>query len=93
MNEEQLKIVIKTIADQTHKELEIVKKELEGIEKQGKETEKIAESFQKVAKKAAVAAAGVTALVAGMVKLGNESINLQKIYGRLEAVPAKIRKL
>lgn len=85
MNEEQLRIVIKTIADQTHKELEKVKKELEGIEKQGKETEKIAESFQKVAKKAAVAAAGVTALVAGMVKLGNESLNLQKIYGRLEA--------
>lgn len=85
MNEEQLKIVIRTIADQTHKELEKVKKELQQVEKQGKETEKIAESFQKVAKQAAVATAGITALVAGMVKLGNESLNIQKIYGRLEA--------
>jgi phage-related protein len=85
MNEEQLKIVIRTIAEQTHKELEKVKKELQQVEKQGKETEKIAESFKKVAKQAAVAATGITALVAGMVKLGNESLNIQKIYGRLEA--------
>ena len=82
---EELKIVLRTIAEQTHKELDKVRKELKEVEKQGKETEQIGEAFQKVAKKAAVATAAITTLVAGMVKLGNESLNIQKIYGRLES--------
>ena len=84
MNEE-VKIIIKAIVDQAVKEVNKVKKELQEVKKQGKETEKVQESFKKVAKQAAVLTTTVTALVAGLVKLGTEATNMQKTYGRLEA--------
>ena len=84
MNEE-LKIVIRAITEQAQKELKKVKKELKDLAGAGSETEQIAESFENIAKKAAIATTAITALVAGMVKLGTESANIQKIYGRLES--------
>lgn len=84
MNEE-VKIIIKAVVDQAVKEVNKVKKELQEVKKQGKETEKVSESFKKVAKQAAVLTTTVTALVAGLVKLGTEATNMQKTYGRLEA--------
>lgn len=84
MNEE-VKIIIKAVVDQAVKEVNKVKKELQEVKKQGKETEKVSESFKKVAKQAAVLTTTVTALVAGLVKLGTEATNMQKAYSRLEA--------
>jgi hypothetical protein len=85
MNSEELKIVIKAVTDQFEKELSAVKKELKDVEKQGKSIEGLKDSFSKVAKGVAAATVAVTGLVAGISKLGSESVNLQKIYGRLES--------
>lgn len=82
---EDLRIVIKAITDQFEKELQEVKKELKGLEKEGKKVEGLKDSFSKVAKGVAAASVAITGLVASITKLGNESVNLQKIYGRLES--------
>lgn len=82
---EDLKIVIKAITDQFEKELEEVKKELKSLENEKKSVEGLKDSFSKVAKTVGALSVAITGLVAGMSKLGNEAVNAQKIYGRLEA--------
>ena len=84
MNEE-LRIVIRAITEQAKKEIAKVKKELNDLAGTREGTEQVAEAIESVGKKAAIAAAGITALVAGLVKLGNESLNIEKTYNRLES--------
>lgn len=83
MNEE-LKIIIKAVADEAKKELAKVKKELEKVEEQGKDAGKsIDESMKAIGKGITVAVGAVIALTTAMAGLGKASMEYQKAQARL----------
>jgi hypothetical protein len=84
MNEE-LRIVIRAITEQAKREIQKVKKELNDLAGACKGAEEVGDAIESIGKKALIATTGITALVAGLVKLGNESLNIEKIYNRLES--------
>lgn len=82
---EGLVIRIRVASDQAKKELDKVKKALNEVKKEGTKIKEVGESFKEVAKDVAVLTTAVTALVAGLTKMGTTAVSLQKTYGRLEA--------
>lgn len=83
MNEE-IRIVIKAIADEAQQELKEVREELQKIKDEGKEADKgLKESFSKIAKGAAIAIGAITALVGAMVALTKSSMEFQKAQAKL----------
>ena len=85
MNEE-LKIIIKAVADEAKKELESIKKELEKIEKQGEKAGKAMDDTMAGIKKGVTVAIGsVVALTAALVNLGKSSMDYQKVQGKVNS--------
>ena len=85
MNEE-LKIIIKAVADEAQKELEGIRKELEKVQKQGdKAGKELDSSLAKVGKGAAVAVTAVVALTAAIASLGKSSMEYQKEQAKLNS--------
>lgn len=83
MNEE-LKIIIRAVADEAKKELQGIKKELEKIQKESEQAGKaLDDSMKKVGKGVAVAVGAVVALTAAMANLGKASQEYQKAQARL----------
>ena len=82
MNEE-LKIIIKAVADDAKREIEEIRKELEKLKKKSEEASKVSETMQKIGKAAAVAVASITALTAAMAGLARTSTEAQKAQARL----------
>jgi phage-related protein len=82
MNEE-LKIIIKAVADEAKREIEDVRKELDKMKKQGEEANKVSETFRKIGRGAAIAATSVVALTTAMAGLGRTANEAQKAHAKL----------
>lgn len=84
MNEE-LKIIIKAVADEAKKEIEDVRKELEKLKNKSEEASKASEAMKKIGKGAAIAVASVVALTTAMANLGRSAQEAQKAQAKLIA--------
>lgn len=85
MNEE-LKIIIRAVADEAQKELEAIRKELEKVQKQGEKAgNQLDNSLSKIGKGAAVAVGSVVALTAAIANLGKSSMEYQKEQAKLNS--------
>lgn len=85
MNEE-LKIIIKAVADPAKKSIGEVKKQLQDLEGTGKKSgAAISTALKGFAKGAAIAVAAITGLTAAMAKLGQSSQEVNKGLSKLES--------
>lgn len=82
MNEE-LKIIIKAVADEAKREIGKVKQELEGVKKEADKAGKASEAMKTIGKSAAIAVASVAALTTAMASLGKSAQEFQKSQSRL----------
>ena len=83
MNEE-LKIIIKAVADEAKKEIAKVKQELKDVREEADKAGKSSEAMAKIGKGAAVAVASVVALTTALANLGKSAIEFQKAQAKLE---------
>lgn len=84
MNEE-LKIIIKAVADEAKRELAKVREELEKTQEEAEKANKVSETMRGIGKAAAVAVGSVVALTTAMANLGKAAQEHQKAQARLEA--------
>ena len=84
MNEE-LKIIIKAVADEAKKELARVKEEIANVNKEAEKANKVSETIKNIGKAATVAVASVAALTTAMANLGKSAMEAQKAQARLES--------
>lgn len=84
MNEE-LKIVIKAVADEAKKEFAKIQEQLEGVRQEAEKAGKSSESLAKIGKVAMAIHGAIIPLINGMRNLATSAQEAKKAFGRLES--------